>query len=127
MDGEIEIDPQAVTDTITGYTREAGGDEARPIQQHIIGSKDVPAILGPEIFENDLLDQVGRPGVATGLARTPTGGEALMVEASKMTGTGQMRLTGSTTSTCTSLRVQSKRTVQVQEWRSRWLSCQCFG
>merc|ERR1719424_2086069 len=120
MDGEIEIDPQAVTDTITGYTREAGvrelqrkvgalcrhvavkvaekmeagGDEARPIQQHIIGSKDVPAILGPEIFENDLLDQVGRPGVATGLAWTPTGGEALMVEASKMTGTGQMRLTG---------------------------------
>jgi len=120
MDGEIEIDPQAVTDTITGYTREAGvrelqrkvgalcrhvavkvaekmevgGDEARPIQQHIIGSKDVPMILGPEIFENDLLDQVGRPGVATGLAWTPTGGEALMVEASKMTGTGQMRLTG---------------------------------
>merc|ERR1719424_3966 len=120
MDGEIEIDPQAVTDTITGYTREAGvrelqrkvgalcrhvavkvaekmeagGDEARPIQQHIIGSKDVPAILGPEIFENDLLDQVGRPGVVTGLAWTPTGGEALMVEASKMTGTGQMRLTG---------------------------------
>ena len=36
----------------------------------------------------------GRPGVATGLAWTPTGGEALMVEASKMTGTGQMRLTG---------------------------------
>jgi len=121
MPEELEIEEQAVSNTITSYTREAGvrelqrkigalcrhvavkvadkmeagGDDiARPVTQYVIGSKDVPEILGPEMYQNDLLDQVARPGVATGLAWTPTGGEALIIEATQMSGSGQMKLTG---------------------------------
>lgn len=121
LPGELELQDKAVARLVTGYTREAGVRElqrqvgalcrhvavqvaqkmdeedeelARPVQCCRVGPGDLERILGPEVFQNDLIDQLGRPGVATGLAWTPAGGEALVIEASVMSGTGQMRLTG---------------------------------
>ena len=51
-------------------------------------------LLGPSRFFRELADRTGVPGVATGLAWTPAGGEILFIEASGMTGKGGLTLTG---------------------------------
>lgn len=70
------------------------GEDERPIERCCLSAKDLEPILGPELYQNDLLDQLGRPGIATGLAWTPVGGEPLVIEVSIMAGNGQIRLTG---------------------------------
>ena len=60
----------------------------------IVDENALEDILGPAIFENELASRVGMPGVALGLAWTPTGGEVMIVEATKMEGDGQLILTG---------------------------------
>ena len=50
--------------------------------------------LGPPRFFREVADRTGTPGVATGLAWTPTGGEILFIEATGMPGKGQLTLTG---------------------------------
>ncbi|MFX8453496.1 S16 family serine protease, partial [Acinetobacter baumannii] len=55
---------------------------------------DVPDILGPTRFENDVAQRTSVPGVATGLAWTPVGGDILFVEAAKLPGNGKLILTG---------------------------------
>jgi ATP-dependent Lon protease len=54
----------------------------------------VPTILGPRRFEAEVAMRAGIPGVATGLAWTPVGGDILFVEAARMAGSGKLILTG---------------------------------
>src|SRR6185436_290740 len=59
-----------------------------------IGPADLPAILGPRIFEAEVAMRKPVPGVATGLAWTPVGGDILFIEAARMPGNGKLILTG---------------------------------
>ena len=54
----------------------------------------VPTYLGPARHFREIAERTGVPGVATGLAWTPTGGEILFIEATGMTGKGGLTLTG---------------------------------
>jgi ATP-dependent Lon protease len=59
-----------------------------------IGADEVPGILGAARFENDVALRTSVPGVATGLAWTPAGGDILFIESSRVKGTGKLILTG---------------------------------
>ena len=59
-----------------------------------IGPGDIEPILGAVRFESDVALRTGMPGVATGLAWTPVGGDILFIEASLVPGKGQLILTG---------------------------------
>jgi ATP-dependent Lon protease len=60
----------------------------------LIGADELPAILGPRKFEAEVAMTSGIPGVATGLAWTPVGGDILFIEAARMPGAGKLILTG---------------------------------
>src|SRR5690606_37673948 len=96
---------------IVGYTREAGvrnlerriADVCRAIavgvasgrtEKRVIDEGDLAEILGPEKFYNEVAERTEITGVATGLAWTPTGGDILFIEATKMPGKGTLTLTG---------------------------------
>ncbi|HEV2042429.1 MAG TPA: endopeptidase La [Casimicrobiaceae bacterium] len=108
---QCEISDQALATIIDDYTREAGvrnlereiGNVLRNVavriaegsaQQVKIGPDDLAAILGPRKFEADVAMLSGVPGVATGLAWTPVGGDILFIEAARMPGAGKLILTG---------------------------------
>jgi hypothetical protein len=55
---------------------------------------ELPAILGPKRFEAEVAMRTDIPGVATGLAWTPVGGDILFVEAARSPGSGKLTLTG---------------------------------
>src|SRR5512146_227718 len=55
---------------------------------------DVAEVLGPTRFENEVAQRTSVPGVATGLAWTPVGGDILFVESALMPGSGKLILTG---------------------------------
>ena len=59
-----------------------------------IGPDDLHAILGPRKFENEVAMRTSVPGVATGLAWTPTGGDILFIECARVPGHGKLILTG---------------------------------
>jgi ATP-dependent Lon protease len=109
--GQVELSDAAVRCLIHDYTREAGvrGLEreigavfrhaavriAEGKDEHIaIDSRDIPAILGAKRFESEVAMRTSLPGVATGLAWTPVGGDILFVEASRTAGSGRLILTG---------------------------------
>jgi len=96
---------------IEGYTREAGvrnlersiGSVARAVAAEIVsGGVDrvtvdrpyVEKTLGPRRFEPELAQRTSIPGVATGMAYTPVGGEILFIESSRVPGRGNITLTG---------------------------------
>jgi ATP-dependent Lon protease len=54
----------------------------------------VETLLGPPRYLPDLAERTSAPGVATGLAWTPTGGDILFIEATKMPGKGEVMVTG---------------------------------
>ena len=108
---QCEISEDAIRTIIRDYTREAGvrnlerliGAVCRNVAIGIaeggaakvrIDSAALPAILGPRRFENEVAMRTSVPGVATGLAWTPTGGDILFVEASRVPGSGKLILTG---------------------------------
>jgi ATP-dependent Lon protease len=108
---KLEISDAALSAIIGDYTREAGvrslerqiGAVCRRIAVKIaegelsrakIEAGDLVEILGPAKFENEVALRVSMPGVATGLAWTPVGGDILFIEASKHTGSGKLILTG---------------------------------
>ena len=110
-EGEFAIDDDAITALIRDYTREAGvrslertigsvcRNEAVKIAQGEatrvdIGTGDIEPILGAVRFESDVALRTGMPGVATGLAWTPVGGDILFIEASRTPGSGRLILTG---------------------------------
>ncbi|MFN3744894.1 MAG: endopeptidase La [Hyphomicrobiaceae bacterium] len=108
---QVEITDAALRDIIQNYTREAG---VRSLEREIgkalrhaavriaegqsgpirIDSGDLHAILGPAQFESDVAMRTSVPGVATGLAWTPAGGDILFIEATRIPGTGGLILTG---------------------------------
>jgi len=57
-------------------------------------ASDVAEVLGPSRFENEVAQRTSVPGVATGLAWTPVGGDILFVESARMPGSGKLILTG---------------------------------
>jgi ATP-dependent Lon protease len=108
---QCQISDEALRVIIDDYTREAGvrnlereiGNVFRSVAVRIaegstgrvtIGPTDLPAILGPRKFEAEVAMRSGVPGVATGLAWTPVGGDILFVEAARMPGAGKLILTG---------------------------------
>ena len=108
---QCEITQAAIAAVIGGYTREAGcrnlerelGNLCRHAAFQVaigeaetlrIDESDLPAILGPVRFEPEVASRTCVPGVATGLAWTPVGGEILFVEASRAPGSGRLILTG---------------------------------
>ena len=60
----------------------------------IINADEVIAILGAPRFDADVAQHTAMPGVATGLAWTPVGGDILFIEANRVAGTGKLILTG---------------------------------
>jgi ATP-dependent Lon protease len=109
--GQCDLSDEALTKVIEDYTREAGvrnlereiGNVLRNVAVRIaegsvlhvsIGPDDLPPILGPRKFEAEVAMRSGLPGVATGLAWTPVGGDILFVEAARMPGNGKLILTG---------------------------------
>jgi ATP-dependent Lon protease len=110
-DEELKVTDAALLDIVRYYTREAGvrnlereiGNVFRFVAMQIaegtttsrtIGVDDLGAILGPRRFEAEVAMRAGIPGVATGLAWTPVGGDILFVEAARMPGNGKLILTG---------------------------------
>jgi ATP-dependent Lon protease len=96
---------------IGDYTREAGvrnlereiGAALRHVAMQVaegraekikVDVEELHAILGPRRFENEVAQRTSVPGVATGLAWTPVGGDILFIEASKVPGNGKLILTG---------------------------------
>jgi ATP-dependent Lon protease len=109
---QITLTEGALRTIIRGYTREAGvrnlereiaavcrkaarkraeGDEAS-----VIVTPDVVVeMLGaPTFLDEEIEERTKNPGVAIGLAWTPSGGEVLFVEGSRMAGSGSLTLTG---------------------------------
>ncbi len=110
-EAQCAISDEALLSIIDDYTREAGvrnlereiGNVFRNVavriaegsaQQVQVGPDDLAGILGPRKFEAEVAMRSGVPGVATGLAWTPVGGDILFVEAARTPGTGRLILTG---------------------------------
>ncbi len=108
---QASIDDEALRHIIRDYTREAGvRNLAREIgrvlrhvavqiaegktEQRAVTAADLADILGPLRFENDVAMRTSTPGVATGLAWTPVGGDILFIEATSYPGKGALILTG---------------------------------
>jgi ATP-dependent Lon protease len=106
-----DIADDAVRAIIRDYTREAGvrnlereiGTTLRSAAVRIaegsaghvrIDADDLQEILGPRRFEGELAMRTSVPGVATGLAWTPVGGDILFIEATRIPGRGGLILTG---------------------------------
>ena len=110
-EGQVEITEAAVQEIIQHYTREAGvrnlereiGKALRHAAVRIaegasgpirIDRDDIAAILGAPQFESEVAMRTSVPGVATGLAWTPVGGDILFIEATRLPGHGKLILTG---------------------------------
>ena len=109
--GQAEIGDEALREIIDKYTREAG---VRSLERQIgqvlrhaavriaegqsgpirISRGDLAAILGAPQFESETAMRTSVPGVATGLAWTPVGGDILFIEATRAPGSGRLILTG---------------------------------
>jgi len=108
---QLTVRDEALIEVIQRYTHEAGvrnleraiGTICRYAATQIaekkrrrmtIGVKELASILGPHKYESELALRTAVPGVVTGLAYTPVGGEILFVESAMMPGKGQLLLTG---------------------------------
>jgi ATP-dependent Lon protease len=117
---QMELTDEAIRRIVSEYTREAGvrnlerqiGAVTRKIaarvatamgqtppaeqaQTHTVGAEELPDYLGPPRFKSDSAFRTSRPGVATGVAWTESGGDVLYVEASVLPGgRGQFIMTG---------------------------------
>ena len=109
--GQVVMSDEALHDVIAHYTREAGvrnlereigkvlrNAAVRVAEGHgetiFIAPDDLGLILGAPIFENEVAMRASVPGVATGLAWTPVGGDILFIEATGNPGRGGLILTG---------------------------------
>ena len=109
---QLRFEDEALTAIIENYTREAGvralkkqlARTARFVSEKIVsGTADLPfvvtadllpAILGRETVRQDVARKENPPGVVTGLAWTPVGGDILFIEGTFMPGKGRLTLTG---------------------------------
>jgi ATP-dependent Lon protease len=108
---QAEVDDAALREIIDRYTHEAGvrnlereigkalrhaavriaEGESGPIR---IAKDDLGSVLGPPQFESEVAMRTSVPGVATGLAWTPVGGDILFIEVTCVAGNGKLILTG---------------------------------
>lgn len=111
---QLEVNDECINRIIDRYTREAG---VRTLERQIgavcrkvavrVATGEVPdgapvsvtvnelsELLGPEKFERETVERVTDPGIASGLAWTPAGGDILFIEATKSPGKGELKLTG---------------------------------
>jgi len=116
--GDLEFPRDVVETLITRYTREAGlrnlertigtlcrkhaaalarasgkGTRAKR-KKRTLSPCDLGELLGPPRFQPEVAERTAEPGVATGLAWTPAGGEILFVESTRYAGSGKLVLTG---------------------------------
>jgi ATP-dependent Lon protease len=108
---QAEISDDAIRTMIRDYTREAGVRQlereigavlrsaamriAEKTAAHVRIEPDLlHEILGPPRFEGEVAMRTSVPGVATGLAWTPVGGDILFIEATRTPGSGRLILTG---------------------------------
>jgi ATP-dependent Lon protease len=110
---QVNVSDEVMKSLISGFTREAG---VRNLQRQLsavlrslatkvveAGPEDLPvkvepdeleALIGPKRYDHEETLKSAPPGVVTGLAWTPVGGEILFVEATSMPGNGRLNLTG---------------------------------
>jgi ATP-dependent Lon protease len=109
---DVAFEADALAALIRGYTREAGvrnlereiGAICRKIARRRLEKPTGPVVVTRELVEEllgaprhldeEMRDRTREPGVAIGLAWTPVGGDVLFVEASRMSGSSQLTLTG---------------------------------
>ena len=109
---QLQFTESALRAIVRGYTREAGvrnlereiGAICRKVARRRAEGADesievtpdsVVEMLGaPKFLDEEVLERTKNPGVALGLAWTPVGGEVLFVEATRMSGSGSLTLTG---------------------------------
>jgi len=111
LEGEITFEEEALARIVRDYTREAGvrnlermiGSVCRKVAARIaageatsvtVRAEDLPDFLGKPRYLYEVAERTEMPGVATGLAWTPTGGEILFIEATKMKGQKGFLMTG---------------------------------
>jgi ATP-dependent Lon protease len=109
---KIEFTKEAVSEIIRSYTREAGlrnlereiGRVCRKIARALTEGETAPErvtpdmlhrFLGPRKFFSEAAERTQEPGVATGLAWTPNGGDILFIESTRMNGQKGVTITGS--------------------------------
>ncbi len=107
----ISFSPDAVRRIIRDYTREAGvrnlerqiATVCRKVAKQVasgnekkivIKQAELLEMLGPAKFYSEIAERTSKPGVATGLAWTPTGGDVLFIESTLMAGSKGLILTG---------------------------------
>jgi ATP-dependent Lon protease len=109
---KVIFEDAALAEIIDSYTREAGvrnleREAANVIRaiavlvaegkaaaiEHVTAAR-IGDLLGPSKYISEVAERTAEPGVATGLAWTPVGGDILFIEATKMNGKGQLVLTG---------------------------------
>ena len=109
---QLSVSDEALLQVISHYTREAG---VRDLQRKIaeilranteevieakagetvrVEARDLEELLGPERFVHEVAERIVPPGVVTGLAWTPVGGDILFIEAELMPGSGRLTITG---------------------------------
>jgi ATP-dependent Lon protease len=108
---QISFDEESITTIIEQYTREAG---VRNLEREVanvirgvavkvaenlpyqpkLDPAQIADFLGPQKYFSEVAERTEVPGVATGLAWMPTGGDILFIEASQMPGKGNLILTG---------------------------------
>lgn len=108
----VKFQREAIEHIISEYTREAGvrnlerelANICRKIARDVaegkargavITARKLRSLLGPKTYDPEVAERTMEPGVATGLAWTPTGGDILFIEATQMPGKGHLILTGS--------------------------------
>jgi ATP-dependent Lon protease len=108
---QIVISDEVILTIIDQYTRESGvrslerklADVCRGVAREIVeGDSDhaeisiheLPKYISSRKFYPEVVERITRPGIATGLAWTPVGGDILFIEATKMPGKGQLIITG---------------------------------
>ena len=111
--GDITFSDAVLRAIISGYTREAGlrnlereiatlcrkhaavvARGRRRRKSHVMTLARLLKMLGPTKFEPEAAERDSAPGVATGLAWTPSGGDILFIEVTRYAGSGRLILTG---------------------------------
>jgi ATP-dependent Lon protease len=109
---QLEFTDEAIEEIVDGYTREAGVRnlerevanvcrgvavkvaEGKVEGKEVITPETLVSYLGPQKFLNEAAERTAEPGVATGLAWTPVGGDILFIEVTRMPGKGSLVMTG---------------------------------